>query len=234
MAGPFLTARWTNICMATYEVEPSLVQSHLPLGVGIDRHEGRTLVSLVAFMFERLRVKGIPIPGVQRFVELNLRFYVERYGQKGVIFIREIAPSRLVCAGARFLYNEPYERAPGRAMIDDDERRISVNYLVRTGTQHHNFRVVGRKPPFTPGDTTIEHFLKERPWGFGRTKRGHLFQYKVEHPLWAIYPVDTHSIDIDWVRIYGARWRIMHEKQPVSVLLARGSDVELYWREVLK
>src|ERR1700709_1663302 len=97
---PFLTAHWSNLCLFTYTVPDVLLEPRLPPGLELDRRDGRAFVSLVAFDFLNTRVLGIPWPGYRNFAELNLRFYVRRRAgaraQRGVMFIREFVPQRVV------------------------------------------------------------------------------------------------------------------------------------------
>ncbi|HTG49386.1 MAG TPA: DUF2071 domain-containing protein, partial [Gemmatimonadales bacterium] len=69
---------------------------HLPPGLALDRWEGHAFVSLVAFDFLDTRVGGIPWPGFTAFPEVNLRFYVREGDRRGVVFIAELVPSRMV------------------------------------------------------------------------------------------------------------------------------------------
>src|SRR5262249_58326885 len=80
----------------------------LPPGLELDRRDGRAFASLVAFDFLDTRVLGVPWPGYRNFPEVNLRFYVRRGGERGVVFVREFVPARLVAWLARQIYNEPY------------------------------------------------------------------------------------------------------------------------------
>ncbi|HWN91309.1 MAG TPA: DUF2071 domain-containing protein, partial [Verrucomicrobiae bacterium] len=105
---PFLTARWSNLAILTWEVPPALLEPHLPAGLELDRRDGAAFASLVAFDFLDTRVLGIPWPGFTRFPEVNLRFYVRRGERRGVVFIREFVPQAVVGWVARALYNEPY------------------------------------------------------------------------------------------------------------------------------
>src|SRR6266850_553036 len=57
---PFLTARWSNLAIVTWEVPPALLEPHLPAGLELDRRGGATLASLVAFDFLDTRVLGVP------------------------------------------------------------------------------------------------------------------------------------------------------------------------------
>ena len=83
MAKTFLSAAWRNLIMANYVVEPSLLQKYLPCKTELDTFSGEYYVSLVAFLFENVKVRGIAFSFHTSFEEVNLRFYV-RY--KEIIF----------------------------------------------------------------------------------------------------------------------------------------------------
>ncbi|MBV9242167.1 MAG: DUF2071 domain-containing protein, partial [Acidobacteria bacterium] len=110
----FLTARWQDLIMANYEVDPALLAPHVPAGTELDLFEGRCFVSLVGFMFLDTRVLGIPIPFHVNFEEVNLRFYVKRETnaetRRAVCFVKEIVPRFAIATVARMMYGEPYER----------------------------------------------------------------------------------------------------------------------------
>ena len=44
---PFLTARWSNLAILTWEVAPALLEAHLPMGLELDRRDGAVFASLV-------------------------------------------------------------------------------------------------------------------------------------------------------------------------------------------
>ena len=100
MMNTFLTARWENLIMANYEVNPDVLLPYLPKGVELDFFDGKTYVSLVGFMFKKTKIFHIPIPFLGTFEEVNLRFYVKRTEgdtiKRGVVFINETVPSQLV------------------------------------------------------------------------------------------------------------------------------------------
>src|SRR3982751_5648635 len=109
----FLTAKWSDLIMANYEVDPALLAPNLPAGTTLDLHEGRCFVSLVGFMFLDTRVMGFSVPFHVNFEEVNLRFYVKRTTsdevRRGVVFIKEIVPRSVIATVARVAYGEPYE-----------------------------------------------------------------------------------------------------------------------------
>ncbi len=232
MAHPFLTARWYNLFLATYAVPPSLLEKRLPLGLHLDTRDGSAFVSLVAFEFLDTRVLGIPWPGYRNFAELNLRFYVHRQlptgEERGVIFVREFVPQRLIAWMARWLYNEPYVAAPLTGARQEDEKQIAMDYRLRFAGREHRIAVTGDKPAFRPAETSDEHFFKEHRWGFGVTRRGQGIRYEVDHPVWDVYPVRAYEIDLDFGTVYGPEWAFLKNSTPCSTVLAAGSSVRVF------
>src|SRR3954471_12270692 len=167
----FLTARWSNLCLLTYAVPAGLLEARLPRGLALDLREGRAFVSLVAFDFLDTRVLGVRWPGYRNFPEINLRFYVRDGEERGVVFIREFVPRRLVAFLARAIYGEPYVAAPMTSRIMEDERRISIEHWLRFGGRENRVSVVASKPVSRPGVDSVEHFFKEHEWGFGTGRR---------------------------------------------------------------
>ena len=110
MAKTFLTAAWRNLIMANYSVDPALLQAHLPCHTELDTYKGEHYISLVAFLFEKVKLRGIAFPFHTNFEEVNLRFYV-RYKKnntwkRGVVFMKEIVPRRMISFVANKLYAE--------------------------------------------------------------------------------------------------------------------------------
>ena len=130
--------------------------------------------------------------------EWNLRFYVRRGPERGVVFVREFVPRRLVAWLARTAYNEPYLVAPFAAERREEADRVTMTYRLRFAGREHILEVTGGKPAFRPAETSDEHFFKEHHWGYGRNRRGEGLRYHVEHPVWDVYPARGYRIDLDW------------------------------------
>ena len=100
MSGPFLTAAWRDLLMLNWRVDSSLLQTHVPPGTELDTWDGGYWVSLVGFRFLDMAVKGVRALGHRDFPEINLRFYVRREVdgevRRGVVFLRELTPRRMV------------------------------------------------------------------------------------------------------------------------------------------
>ncbi len=116
MSFVFLTAAWRKLIMAQYEVAPEVLRARLPPGLELDLYHGRCFVSLVGFLFDRVRILGVPVPFHTQFEEVNLRFYVRRpmpdgSFRRGVVFMSEIVPKPAITLVARALYGEAYTTA---------------------------------------------------------------------------------------------------------------------------
>lgn len=228
MSRPFLTCEWRRLFLANYAVPPALLQPRLPPGLELDLRDGQAFVSLVAFEFLNSRVFRIRWPGYQCFPELNLRTYVRRGAERGVVFLRELVPVRMVAWLARLIYNEPYRVASLTAERQEDDTRLTMTYRLRVRGQEYLLKAAGRKPAFQPGADSVEHFFKEHYWGYGVTRRGRTLRYHVEHPVWEVFPIESFHIDIDWGAVYGTEWHFLTKAQPCSVMLAVGSAVSVY------
>jgi len=65
--------------MLNYEVDPNLLEKHVPPGTVLDSFLGKTYVSLVGFRFCNTKILGLlAMPFHTDFDEANLRFYVRR------------------------------------------------------------------------------------------------------------------------------------------------------------
>ncbi len=225
---PFLTSRWTNLFLATFVVAPDLLIPRMPQGLDLDKRDGQAFASLVCFNFLDTRVFGIPWAGFRNFSEVNLRFYVRRGEQRGVVFVREFVPRRFVAWMARTLYNEPYMATPMRSTVSDEPNRIRVEHHLSFAGRTHTMGAIGAKPAYVPEPASVEAFFKEHHWGFTKTRDGHTRRYHVWHPVWAVYPVLEASIDLDWSTLYGPDWAAMQGATPVSTVLAVGSEIAVY------
>jgi uncharacterized protein YqjF (DUF2071 family) len=217
--------------MVTYAVPPRLLECRLPPGLTLEKRDGVAFVSLVAFNSSQTRVFGASWPGYRTFAELNLRCYVQSQGERGFLFLREFVARRLVAWIARGFYNEPYRVAPLSSQIDDRPQTHSATYLLKCGGCNHTIHAVGKKPTHCPDEGTESHYFKEQRWGYGVSRKGTAWQYKVEHPCWNVYPIQDWHVDLNWETVYGYEWSFLHEVQPASVIFAAGSAVKVYPKE---
>lgn len=249
MTKPFLTARWKNLFMANYEVDPARLAPLIPAGTELDLFQGRALVSLVAFQFLNTRVKGFRIPWHINFPEINLRFYLKRSvdgeTRRGVAFISEIVPRRMISLVANTLFNEHYKTrrmaqrvrvssrstdglragsGQGPSMAHSDQLKAEYSFVEKGRTQKIT-AVAGINPqPLKAG--SLEDFITEHYYGYTQGRR--TMEYQVEHPSWRTFPIQDYTIEVDFGAAYGSAWSNLTGMKPHSVLLAEGSEVNVY------
>jgi uncharacterized protein YqjF (DUF2071 family) len=232
MSRTFLTAEWRKLIMAQYEVPATALTPALPRGLELDLFHGHCYVSLVGFLFDRVRVLGVAIPHHIRFEEVNLRFYVKRTEadgrcKRGVVFLREFVPRYAISLVARSLYDEPYATLPTRHRFASSGDDLQVEYEWRYQSRWQRLAVTaGAEAQPIQADSEAE-FITEHYWGYTRRRQGHTSEYGVEHPRWSVYPIRDSQIEVDFGRIYGETFAALTNAAPASVLLAEGSAVRV-------
>src|SRR4030095_14252772 len=146
IAKVFLTAAWRNLIMANYVVDPSLLKPYLPCRTKPDTFNGKHYISLVAFLFEDVKVRGIAFPFHTSFEEVNLRFYV-RYEEnniqkRGVVFIKEIVPRRAISFIANTLYGENYSTHKMDHKFSESENELCVIYRWKASSEWNHLRCI--------------------------------------------------------------------------------------------
>lgn len=225
---PSLTARWSNLALLTYDVEPSLIGGWLAGDVEPDLVEGRALVSLMAFDFVDTRIRGRRIPGFVDFPEINFRTYVRQGERRGVVAIRELVPSPLAAAIGRLRFNEPFRSAPMESRTASLGDELVVEHRWRWEDRRYFLRMTTDQASTSiPPDGSAHHLLGRR-WAYGRSRRGEPVVLRVEHPEWALRRVRTLDFDVDFAALYGPEWTVLNGRQPISTYLAVGSAVAIF------
>ena len=237
---PFLTAEWRDLVMLNYCVDPAVLAPHVPAGTVLDLWHGDALVSMVGFRFLGTRIRGIPIPLHRDFDEVNLRFYVraERRDEvrRGVVFIREIVPRRVIALVARLAYNEPYIALPMKSHVPPphprNPRTVRYSWRGRTGRGHLQVESEAGEPSL-PGERSEETFITEHYWGYTRQRDGGTIEYRVDHPRWRTWNVTRAELACDAAPLYGPGFAEVLAGPPSSAMLAEGSPVTVHAPERL-
>lgn len=224
----FLEAHWANLILMNFQVPDKVLRPFLPPGLDIDRWEGSAYVSLVGFDFMETKVMGVRWPGYRNFPEINLRFYVRDKQSRGVSFVKEIVPQNLIAWIAKIIYNEPYVAAPIVSETKRTDFQLEQRFRLTWKKRSYSMEATGSCPEICPLQESVEHFFKEHEWGFGRSRSNKKLVYRVEHPVWNVYPVDKWNLDFDFGDIYGEEWQFLNKQQPQSVFLAKGSPVKVF------
>ena len=221
----FLTARWQHLVFVTFEVPDALLAPLVPVGCQLDRWAERAHVSLVALRMERVRMRGLSVPGFTAYPQVNLRLYVRHAGRPAVCFVQELVPSRLLAAVARWRFGEPFVAGRVETTVTNDAGGSTVEYRFGIARPHNRISVRGSRDSAVPDAETFEHWVKERVRGCRAGRDGRLRTFDVTHPLWALHRVDSVTCEVDYAALYGRDWAFLADARPASVLYAVGSDV---------
>lgn len=227
----FLTAEWRDLVLLNYEVDPALLSQFVPHGTEIDHWNGKTFVSLVGFRFLNTYVWGMPIPFHRNFEEINLRFYVRRElrgeVRRGVVFIREIVPRRMIAFVARALYNERYVALPTSHEIHETSGGRAVEYTWNAQSCVNRIKLMVQGMPELPVPGSHEEFITEHYWGYVAQGAGGSLEYQVLHPQWMVWVGEGAAFEGDAAELYGTELSAVLNALPTSALLAEGSAVSV-------
>lgn len=230
MTRPFLTARWEQLVMLNYEVEPAILRASLPRGTELDCWQNRHYVSLVGFLFLDTRILGVPIPFHRHFEEVNLRFYVRRMEgaevRRGVVFIKEVVAKRAVAAAARWIYHENYVRRPMAHQVRPPRGHCAGRIEYQWADLSLGAQYVGE--PKRPDGESEAEFITEHYWGYTKLRDDTTLEYRVEHLAWHVWPAATHWFTGDAAGFYGAEFGAALSRPPASAFVVEGSPVAVH------
>ena len=230
----FLKAKWENIIMVNYEIEPELLLPFLPKGVSLDLFDGKAYISLVGFMFKNTKLFNFPIPFFGSFEEINLRFYVTRKEgdvfKRGVVFINETIPYQLVAWMANKLYKEHYTVVPTKHQIMNNDKINQIKFEWLLQNKWNSIAVDFDSKTETMKTNSLEKFIYEHYYGYTKINNLQTEEYQLKHPSWNIHKVIDYKIDCDFEAMYGKSFSILNQMKPNCVFIAEGSDVSIYWK----
>ena len=230
----FMTARWENLIMANYAIDPEILKPYIPNGVELDLFEGKAFVSLVGFLFRKSRIFGIPIPLLGSFEEINLRFYVKRKEgnqyKRGVVFINETVPYKPVAWLANKLYKEHYIAIPTKHRIAVNQNEKEVEFQWKTPSQ---WNIIHVKASIFSGEMErgcLQEFIFEHYFGYTKISEYESQEYKINHPRWQVNEIKEYHIDCNFKEMYGDAFAKLENMEPEAVFIAEGSDISVDWK----
>ncbi len=231
----FLHARWENLIMANYAVDPSVLLPYLPNGLDIDYYSGKCFVSLVGFMFKNSRIFGMPIPFLGSFEEVNLRFYVTRKVgnevKRGVVFLNETVPFRIVAWLANALYYECYRAVPTLHKLGFKDGGKDIQYMWKQENEWYSIGVQASNKTAPIASGSMEEFIFEHYYGYSKISQTKTLEYRVNHPIWQVNEVKDYNINCSFGKMYGDDFNFLNTQNPDSVFLATGSQVSIDWKK---
>lgn len=231
MSKVFLSAEWRNLLMANYTIDPKILKPYTPCHTELDSFNGNYYVSLVGFLFKNTKLAGISFPFHHTFEEVNLRFYV-RYKEgnswkRGVVFMKEIVPRRMITFVANSIYKEKYATHKMTHGWMEVGNELSIEYRWKVGNEWNHIKAITEKQAVEISENSEEEFITEHYWGYTHVSEICTGVYEVIHPRWKIHPVKEYDIKCSTERLYGKDFVSSLSKTPQSVFLAEGSPIKV-------
>ena len=217
---------WSELLFAHWAIEPDVVAALLPDGVALDTRDGKAWVGVVPFLMSKVAPRLCPpIPGLSRFLELNVRTYVTVDGKPGVWFFSLDAESRVAVRVARATFNLPYMDA---TMSLDRRHDGSIAY--KTHRTHRGEPAAAYDADyvacgeFREAETgSLEHWLTARYCLYSANRRGQIFRGEIDHPPWSLAAATYH----ERVNTMGDGFGFRFDGEP-HVRIAKPVDVQAW------
>ena len=181
---------WSELLFAHWCVEPEVVRKHLPPELELDTYQGSAWVGVVPFLMSDTAPRCCPaIPGLSKFLELNVRTYVTKDGKPGVWFFSLDANNAIAVRAARTTFHLPYMDA--RMSLEQANAKSAIHYESRrTHRNEPSANFIGSYEPigdsFHAQPNTFEHWLTARYCLYSANKKGEIFRGEINHPPWTL------------------------------------------------
>ena len=184
-----MTQTWHDLLFAHWPIDPDSLRRVVPAVLPLDLFDGQAWIGVVPFFMTNVAPRGIVVPWVSAFAELNVRTYVTLRGKPGVYFFSLDAASTLAVIGARAMFNLPYYRAT--MTVHAGPHRVSYRSARRGGGAEFaaSYGPVGSA--MEAQVRTLEYFLTERYCLYTVTRAGEPRRLDVHHRPWPLQRADA-------------------------------------------
>jgi uncharacterized protein YqjF (DUF2071 family) len=225
-----MTQRWRDLLFAHWRIEPALIQTRLPKGLHVDTWRGDAFLGVVPFRMAEVRVGPLPpVPGLDQFLELNLRTYViDDAGVPGVWFHTLDADDSIAVAIARTCFHLPYHQAEQHFEIHAGGT-LGFRSRRRSGSERGETALRWQSGPELPAPTArdLSHFLVERYVLYTQSGR-RLYRGRIAH---APYRVRTVDAEVEAAPLFRAHAFTPPATPPDHVISCDGADVTIFGLE---
>lgn len=230
------SAGFSNLVALNFQIDPRLLQRHVPKGLELRFFEGETYVSLVAMVLRSVKVWGFPLPVAGGFGELNLRFYVRRKDgdvyQHGACFLKDYVSGATGAWVLGSVFKADFARLKikheNSGFNSDDPNVVpKVDYSWKVGESSNRIRIVARKKMTQISPNSKVGFFLDNSNEYSR-REGKTLEYRAEHPRWTIWDAAKANFTCDVKKLFGEEFVKPLSRRPASVFVSGGSNVKIY------
>lgn len=192
---------WLDLLFLHWRVSPESLRPFVPPSLEVETFDGSAWIGVVPFEMMGTRARSmLPVPGLSRFPELNVRTYVRgrASGKPGVWFFSLDAAQPIAVSVARRTYRLAYmnaamsiRRENSGGEVRYESRRTGPNRELAFGPTQSTaarfscaYRPVG--PEFIPQPGSLERFLTDRYCLYAWSAAGGLFRGEIHHRPWPL------------------------------------------------
>jgi uncharacterized protein YqjF (DUF2071 family) len=181
---------WQSLLFAHWRVDEGLLREHVPPQIPLDTFDGDAWIAVTPFEVTGAHARFmLPIPGVARFPEINVRTYSTIDGRPGIYFFSLDTTNRPAVEAARRVYRVPYFHA--RIEIDKLGERIryETERVSRDGPPAAAALEYGPTGPVsTAAPGSFEQWAAERYCLYTLDGDGRVLRGEIHHPPWPLQP----------------------------------------------
>ncbi|HEX9048081.1 MAG TPA: DUF2071 domain-containing protein, partial [Verrucomicrobiae bacterium] len=167
-----------------WAVNPAALRPMVPDGLELDLFDDKAWIGVTPFAMTGVRASVLPpIPGLDSFLELNVRTYVHYRGQPGVHFFSLDSSKIIPALAARFLYFLPYFKANMEFSTGGPAFHFSSKRVDSPAEFRADWQVGG--PRGEAPLNSLEFFLVERYALFVRIG-GQIHIVRIHHRPWIL------------------------------------------------
>lgn len=182
-----MTQEWHHVLFLHWPVSPEDIREHIPSELELDLYENKAWIGLVFFQVKGNRPRLIPpLPGLQSFLELNIRTYVTYKGKSGVHFFSLDANHPIVVKLTTLGNFLPYRYA-NINFSRGKKFSVKSNYMPQDALAENLFTIYKPMPKIIKS-TLFNRWLTERYCLWTQTK-GRLFRIDICHSPWLLQDV---------------------------------------------
>jgi uncharacterized protein len=184
-----ITQTWHDLLFAHWPIDPDRLRRVVPPMLPLDLFDGQAWVGVVPFSMTNVSPRGIVVPWLSAFAELNVRTYVTLRGKPGVYFFSLDAASTLAVIGARAMFDLPYYRAT--MTVHAGPHGVSYRSARRGGGAEFAASYGPIGPVMEAQVGTLEYFLTERYCLYTVSRAGEPRRLDIHHRPWPLQPADA-------------------------------------------
>nr|WP_245980033.1 DUF2071 domain-containing protein [Peribacillus asahii] len=177
---------WNDLLFAHYPIKLEVLQTLVPNVLPLDSFNGMGWIGVVPFHMTGIRMRGLPpIPGTDRFPELNVRTYVTVDGKPGVYFFSLDAANQLAVWGAKTFYHLPYVYAD----MTVKRNGASIGYESKRRSGDDAQFVCSYRPisePYHAAKGSFDEWMSERYCLYTLNKKGVPLRCDILHQPWLL------------------------------------------------